>query len=395
MVEDQNPFTPGFGLTPSVLAGRAVVIEEFSKALVGDVPGRRTSLISGPRGSGKTVVLTEFESIAEEVGWATITLHTASLSMPDELRGEVISRLRQADPRAVTSRLTGGGVSGVSAYREVVDRYDDEPASLASLLERFVDLLAERGAGLLITVDEIQSVAPVQLHQLAQHVQDLVRRNQPVAFVAAGVSSGIDTLLQDDHTTFLRRAHPISLGSVSEQSAIETIRQTVADTNRTITPDAAVLAGRISQGYPYLIQLVGAYAWEQAGAGDIIEELDVRQAVPRVIASMVRNVHQPALRGMSGQKMAYLQAMAEDEGPSKVADVVERMGKSPQYAGVYRNRLIADGMIRPAGYGLVEFALPYLREALIGPEAPAGILDAGVDVSRPRTRRPRSRGQGE
>lgn len=391
---DQNPFTPGFGLVPSVLAGRAVVIEEFSKALSGDLPGRRTSLISGPRGSGKTVVLTEFESIAEDARWATITLHTASSSMPGELRGEVISRLRLIDPDAVTSRLTGGGLSGMSVHREVEDRYDDEPASLASLLERFVGLLAERGAGLLITVDEIQSVAPAQLHQLAQHLQDLVRRNQPVAFVAAGVSSGIDALLQDDHTTFLRRAHPISLGSVSEQSAIESIRQTVADTNRTITPEAAVLAGRISQGYPYLIQLVGAYAWEQAGAGDIIEELDVQQVIPQAIASMVRNVHEPALRGMSGQKMAYLQAMAEDRGPSKVADVVQRMGKTQQYAGVYRNRLIADGMIRPAGYGLVEFALPYLREALTDSEMPASASSTGLDISRPRTRRPRPRTSG-
>lgn len=394
MVDEQNPFTPGFGLTPSVLAGRAVVIEEFARALVGDVPGRRTSLISGPRGSGKTVVLTEFESIAEDAGWAAITLHTASSSLADELRGEVASRLRLVDPEAVSSRLTGGGVSGMSAQREVVDRYEDEPASLASLLERFVALLAERGAGLLITVDEIQSVAPDQLHHLAQHIQDLVRRNQPVAFVAAGVSSGIDTLLQDDHTTFLRRAHPISLGSVSEQSAIETIRQTVADTNRTITPDAAVLAGRISHGYPYLIQLVGAYAWEQAGTGTTIEELDVQQVIPRVIASMIRNVHEPALRGMSGQKTAYLQAMAEDDGPSRVADVVRRLGKTQQYAGVYRHRLIADGMIRPVGYGLVEFALPYLREALTESEEPPVAPSAGVEVSRPRARRPRPRRQG-
>ena len=94
MVQDQNPFTPGFGLTPSVLAGRTVVIEEFSQALTGDLPGRRTALISGPRGSGKTVVLTEFESIAQEAGWATITLHTASASMPEELRAEVVAQLR-------------------------------------------------------------------------------------------------------------------------------------------------------------------------------------------------------------------------------------------------------------------------------------------------------------
>lgn len=51
-----NPFTPGFGLTPMILAGRDVAIEEFTAALAGNVPEARAILISGARGSGKTVL---------------------------------------------------------------------------------------------------------------------------------------------------------------------------------------------------------------------------------------------------------------------------------------------------------------------------------------------------
>lgn len=383
----QNPFTPGFGQTPSVLAGRGRAIEDFARALAGDLPaGRRSVLVSGPRGSGKTVMLSELEAVAEDAGWKVVTLHTASVSLAEELRAEVVSGLRDVDPEAITSRVTGGGASGVSAQREVVDRYGDDPEPLAGLLRRYAALLADRGAGLLLTIDEIQSVDTEQLHILAQHVQDIGRRGLPVAFAAAGVSSGVEDLLQNDRTTFLRRAHPVPLGSVAVESAIETVRQTVADTDRTIAPDAAVLAGEASHGYPYLIQLIGALAWERAGEHRELELLDVEQAIPEAISGMVRNVHQPALRSMSGMKMEFLRAMAEDEGPTRVADIITRMGKDSPFVGVYRDRLRSDGMIRSAGHGLVEFALPYLREALMpsGDQEPEN--DGGVDVVRPRSR---------
>lgn len=60
----------------------------------------------------------------------------------------------------------------------------------------------------------------------------------------------------------------------------------------------------------------------------------------------------------------FLLAMSHDNGPSRTAEVALRMGKDTRYASVYRARLIATGLIAPACYGSVDFALPYLREYL-------------------------------
>jgi len=38
------------------------------------------------------------------------------------------------------------------------------------------------------------------------------------------------------------------------------------------------------------------------------------------------------------------------------------MGMSPAYAGVYRARLVEDGIIEPAGRGLIRFTIPYLAD---------------------------------
>lgn len=384
-----NPFTPGFGLTPMILAGRDVAIEEFTAALAGNVPEARAILISGARGSGKTVLLTEFRELALDAGWTDLRMHTSSTSLVEELRGQAIARLRELDPEAETSRLTSAGAFNVSASRDIIQRYEGEGEVLATVLDRLAQLTDEDGGGLLITLDELQSVDRDQLHALTQHVQDLIGSGHAVAFIAAGVRTGVDALLDHERTTFLRRAHRIEVSSVDVGTAAEAIRMTIADTAKTITPEAAVRAGEISRGYPYLIQLIGSKAWQNSGDADTIEIEDVQGARATVIAAMIKNVHGPALRGLSARKREYLRAMLEDEGPSGVGDIAQRMGIDPRNQSTYRERLIEDELIRPAGRGFVEFALPYLGEALRHEEREG--VGADVEPDRGLTRSHRSR----
>ena len=54
----ENPYSPTFGVSPPVLAGREAVLTSFHRALEEGVgsPGRATLYLGG-RGSGKTVIL--------------------------------------------------------------------------------------------------------------------------------------------------------------------------------------------------------------------------------------------------------------------------------------------------------------------------------------------------
>lgn len=390
---EANPFTPGFGLTPMILAGREVAIDEFTAALAGNIPEARAILISGARGSGKTVLLTEFRELALEAGWTDLRMHTSSTSLTEELRSQAIARLREMDPEAETSRLTSARAFNVGASRDIVRRYEGEGEVLTTVLDRLAQLCDEDGGGLLITLDELQSVDRDQLHALTQHVQDLIGSGHAVAFIAAGVRPGVDALLDHERTTFLRRAHRIEVGSVDVGTAAEAIRMTIADTARTITPEATVLAGEISRGYPYLIQLIGSKAWQNSGDAETIEIEDVRGGRDSVIAAMIKNVHGPALRGLSSRKREYLHAMLEDEGPSAVGDIARRMDIDPRNQSTYRERLIEEELIRPAGRGFVEFALPYLGDALRH-EAREGVgADVEPDKGVRRSHRARRKGR--
>ncbi|BDR53462.1 hypothetical protein KIM372_13690 [Bombiscardovia nodaiensis] len=56
--------------------------------------------------------------------------------------------------------------------------------------------------------------------------------------------------------------------------------------------------------------------------------------------------------------------MAKDDGPSSTAEIAKRLKKSQTYANTYRARLLEDDVIKNAGWGRVDFAIPYLRQYL-------------------------------
>ena len=65
-----NPFTPVVGKVPPHIAGREEIIADVEAALAGT--GNDPAIISllvGPRGAGKTALLSYFADTAESSGW--------------------------------------------------------------------------------------------------------------------------------------------------------------------------------------------------------------------------------------------------------------------------------------------------------------------------------------
>lgn len=86
-----NPFKPTAGKMPPILIGRHSIIEDFSEALTNGVgaPGR-IMLVTGQRGFGKTVMLTEFRRIAKAQHWEVIG-ETASAGACHETHSGIIA----------------------------------------------------------------------------------------------------------------------------------------------------------------------------------------------------------------------------------------------------------------------------------------------------------------
>ncbi|MDO5512653.1 MAG: ATP-binding protein, partial [Corynebacterium sp.] len=194
--------------------------------------------------------------------------------------------------------------------------------------------------------------------------QDLIRDDHHVALAMAGLTHGINRLLELPGTTFLRRARRFELGPLTDDDA-RAILTTTASETKPFDADAADLSVDIARGYPYLVQLVGYLAWNRAESA--ITRTEVEAVREEVIQTMGSQVHAPSLKGVPPAQKAYLQAMADlistdmDVASSEVA---ARLGKKPNEATDTRGKLLDRGLISAPAWGRVAFTLPYLAEFL-------------------------------
>ena len=130
---------------------------------------------------------------------------------------------------------------------------------------------ASRSHGLLITVDEIQDASLAEMRELGNEIQLLIRQGANVAFAFAGLPASIDGVVVDVTLTFLQRAKHVELTRLSDYEVGDSFEETMAKGNRTIGDEAAQLLVSAAAGYPFMVQLVGYYAWQASSRRDSSE----------------------------------------------------------------------------------------------------------------------------
>ncbi|MDR6939040.1 ATP-binding protein [Arcanobacterium hippocoleae] len=367
----KNPFKPTAGKMPPVLIGRDYAIEEFTDGINDGAgsPGRLIR-ISGNRGTGKTVLLTELGKIAAQQNWFVID-ETAGEGLAERLLealvGKEKSKRKITDITLPTVNIDPIGIDfgKVSLSPKLL------PTTLRDALsKRIADVNRKHhDAGVFLTIDEVQAASTTELRAIATAVQHLIREEKNIAVAFAGLPSSTSRLLHDEVITFLRRAIPLELGAIDLLEVREAFAEVIAANGRTITDAALDLLTAATLGYPFLIQLVGYHVWRRATDD---APIDVNTAKSGIAAAQIRlgqTVHAPAFDDLSDVDKTFLLAMSQDDGPSSMADIAKRMRKDTQYTGMYRARLIDAGVIAQVAYGKVDFAIPYLRAWLREHEA--------------------------
>ena len=390
----RNPFKATLGATPPLLVGRSEAIRDFAFALEeGSGAHERISLIIGPRGIGKTVLLNAFEDTASEQGWFTLS-ETATSGFVERLRKDIIRRL--SDKR---SQLKGLNVSILGVGAGVNWDTKAIAESTYSLRNALKDLLSfkqeqdrragQQPSGVLITLDEMHHQQSDELIEFGATIQHLVREGEDIAVAMAGIPSSIKPLLSGklndgvspNPVTFLRRANRIELGPVSDEDVRDALKEPLRNETVSWSPSALEIAVSACQGYPFMIQLVGQCSFREKEPTDGDASQITVNAAERGVATARRKlgqlVHEPALADLSDVDRTFLIYMAQDPGPSKIADIKARFHRSDSYVSNYRRRLLDAEMIINTRRGEVDFALPYLRDYLR--EHAAGLVAENLD----------------
>lgn len=385
-----NPFVPTFGADPYIIVGRDPILDAFAEPFREGRPGAPglTALITGERGMGKTVMLNEYESAAQEQGWLTISESGSPGLLERLVRDHLPRLLAQHDPLGPTKlKTTGGGVQPVTLTVTWEDRHPAE-STLRSQVAALTDILAKHLTGLVITVDEVQGADPTELRKLGEVVQFARRERRLLGFAAAGLSSFLDRFLAQPGTTFLRRAERHTLADVRLVDARHALEATITDAGRRIDADALDHAAAATRGYPFMIQLVGYEAWRRAPNRVEITLPDVRAAIGQARSALGERVHAPALAPLSPVERAYLSAMAADgDTPSRTSDIAKRLGVGADYQQQYRARLLRSGIIEPAGRGLVRYTIPALGDYLLRTSPTDAEEERLAELARAQARR--------
>lgn len=379
-----SPFRPGFGTTPPALVGRQSYINHFARSLDGPSgsPGR-AAFVTGQRGMGKTVLLNVFEAIADSRQWlrvreqasAGFAQRLAHARIPEVLEAHDAHNTTTSKTVGFTLPFTGGGLTTRTESTSAL------VPDFRSHLMRTLDLLAEHDTGLLIALDEVHRTNLDELRGITDAVAYAFSQEAPLAIVVAGLPSSIDDIVNDDVSTFLRRADRISLGNLTDEQVATALAEPIRDGGKGIMSEALDLAVSVTQGYPYLVQVVGHLSWVAAADESTITVDHVQSVVEEATETLNQQIHAPTLAALSERQRDYLTAMSSTTGPSMTRDVAEALSISKQAGNGLREQLMSLGIIESPGKGLVDFSIPYLRDYIHGTMNAGGLESSPVDDS--------------
>ena len=261
--ESEDPFTPGFGAIPPYLAGRADEQAVFRKSLAkmsaGTSPPAATVLY-GPRGMGKTVLLRWFKDEVEQGVEKDDSIRLVWVT-PNKLKSSMDLWRCLSPPATWIKKFIPESVSaGFNAIWFFSATWGSEKLAKQTIQNTLISKGKKRP--LILLMDEAHKMDADLCNDLLNLHQE-ISSDSPFMLVLAG-TPGLQNFLSKVGASFVDRARNIGLGRLDEQSSADAIAKPFKEQGIQITEDALSLIVEDSQCYPYFLQEWGSSLWKEA-----------------------------------------------------------------------------------------------------------------------------------
>lgn len=374
----RNPYTPNAGAPPRYFAGRAAEVDDFRVLLKRLAAGytEQSMVVTGLRGVGKTVLLGEYRSIAEEEGWVAIDAEVSKntdfgpqmANLARRALLQVSPKMRWGDrARAAAAAIKSfsltvqpdGSLTGGLDVEQAWGRADTGILNedLADVFEAVGEAAKERDSGVVFLFDEIQFLHKSELEALIGAVHRTVQRKLPVTFAGAGLPQLPG--LAGDAKSYAERLFKFPLiGELPEAAAREALVLPARAEAVEYEAGAVDEILRYTEGYPYFLQEYGRAAWNVA-EGPTISREDVEAAGDVVDAELDESFFRARVQRSSPEELRYMRAMAElGADAHKAADVAGVLKKTSEQVAPIRARLISKGLLYTPRHGYAKFTVP-------------------------------------
>lgn len=299
-------------------------------------------MVTGVRGSGKTVMMTNIADIlSKRDDWIVVELNaTRDLLQSLASRLYAVPRLHDCFLKAkLDFSAFGLGVS-IENAAPVTDVED--------MVAKMLDQLQKLGKRLLITIDEV--VYSEQMKVFASAFQIFTRQEYPIFILMAGLYENIYELQNNKSLTFLYRAPKIILEPLNLTAVRQHYKNIFA-----LEEEKAERMAALTRGYPFAFQVLGYLYWEHR------DTMTLDEILPEYDQYLEEYVYSKIWLEMSEKDKEILQVLAVS-GEIKVKNLREKLGLASEQFSVYRERLKRKGVIDTRQYGMVSMALPRFEE---------------------------------
>ena len=314
-----NPFTLSFGKKPVQYISRITQTNEIIDNFNAELPSNQIYMITGVRGSGKTVMMT---NISTELGqlsnWITVELNpTRDLLQSLAAKIYSIPDLHECFIKAkLDFSAFGLGVS-IEHAPPVTDIED--------VLMHMLSHIQKLGKRLLITIDEVTNSENIKIFTSSFQI-----------FLKA--------------LTFLYRAPKLILEPLNYTA----VRKSYADIFQ-IDLETAEKMTSLTKGYPFAYQVLGYLYWLHRDTKSLEEIL------PEYDQYLEEYVYSKIWSELSELDKKILIEIATS-GEYRIKNIRERLGMRSELFSVYRERLKRKGVIDTREYGKIFMALPRFAE---------------------------------
>jgi AAA ATPase domain len=384
MNEVYNPFTPGAGRTPPLIAGRETVLNRYDVILQRVKLGKTNNpvLMYGLRGVGKTVLLNRISEMAYDYGFfvENMELDEASeMNFKEAIFNSLKAVLYKLDTiENLKSKflqvlkilksisLNYEGVKMSLDIDEAIGEADsrDFQSDLSLLMQQVGRVAKEVNKPICIIIDELQNLSKYDLAALLGAVHRIIQLNFPIVVIGAGLPNLIS--LSVEAKSYTERFDFIEIGPLTSEAAFEALSVPFVSQGVSILPEACELIVSQTEGYPFFIQMYGEIIWNAADA-PLVDLPLVRSCIPVAIQKLDASFFESRFHRTTDEERKFLLCMASTmiDSECDTLTIGACLGKSAQHVGQYRNRLLEKGFIYSPAVGKLVFTVPLFQSFIL------------------------------
>ncbi len=339
-----NPFSLSFGMRPAELIERPLQAAEIVDSFLSEYANQRTFMITGVRGSGKTVLMTDIAArFKEREDWTVIAL-SPETDMIHSLAAKLSNIRKYVElfrDAKINLSFWGMGLE-IDGEPPITD---DETAVL-----RMLQSIKNKGGHVLITVDEVTNSE--YLKKFAAAYQILLREEMPLFLLMTGLYENVYDLQNEKSLTFLYRAPKIQLKPLNYPAIAAAYRNVLGVDNT-----RAMEMSKLTRGYAFAFQVLGYFTFKEPNR-------DYQKVIDKYRLYLDEFVYEKLWSELSNKDREIVICMAETCKES-VIDIREHLSMDSNEFSKYRLRLVRKGIVDGSTRGRLTFTLPLFREFIL------------------------------